>query len=90
MLEERVSGIFPRLLGQVLGQKGQVSGQFGLVLGLAMSGPEVLHRQGDAKGRDHDQEHECSEPKSFHRIATTLTCLRASHGVKGHAQRCRA
>ena len=39
-------------------------------------GPMVTHRQADAKGCDHDQEHEGAEPKSFHVVAPNVTCLR--------------
>jgi hypothetical protein len=61
----------------LLEEHGPGLSQPDLKLGLAASGPTVLHHQGDAKGSDHDQEHERAQPQSFHAIAPSLTSASA-------------
>lgn len=47
-----------------------------LELSLAARSAFVLHEQGREQGRDHDQEHQGTQSKSFHDVARKMTGLR--------------
>ena len=49
----------------------------GLKLDHPASRPAVVHHQGDAQGREHDQQHQRTQPKSSHGIASNYSTVRA-------------